>query len=439
MKSKYFFNNSLFLLCFVLLTGCLFKTDKETISTKGIRYKAIEYSKKGEFDSALAEINKAIELNPNCGDSYRIRGVIYSNRGEAEKSMADFNKAIELNPEDYKSYHNRGFYYYKKGELDKAIAEYTKALELNPRSFRDYYDRGVAYSDKGYYARAILNYTEAIELNPDFDSAYANRAYAYVNREKSFASPLKDYDLAILDCNQAIKINPNSANAYYIRAISYQNKKDFKNALLDYNKSLTLNPNLKDVAKSIEELKNLIKQRTEDFSASDYPTAEEIEEIAKTLSPEVIYQQIEEYTDVKRHEISPDITIKDYLLRLFEISNIPNTSGKGEKIVFSSVINDDYTAQNPSSTFDVRINQRIYASFPNKGELRNLSKVITRWVNTSNGSISFLASKSISSSARNNYIYVEKEKGWNKGVYHVELFRVDTLEKVAHGSFQMKD
>lgn len=79
------------------------------------------YEELNLFDEAIADINKAIELNNNS-DYYMSRALIYKSLNETEKSLNDFNKAIELNPQNGFAYINRG--YLKREQLkDKKGAE----------------------------------------------------------------------------------------------------------------------------------------------------------------------------------------------------------------------------------------------------------------------------------------------------------------------------
>ena len=50
-------------------------------------------------------------------------------KGDYDRAIADYNKALELDPKDATAYNNRGYAYRQKGDYDKAIADYDKALE----------------------------------------------------------------------------------------------------------------------------------------------------------------------------------------------------------------------------------------------------------------------------------------------------------------------
>ena len=49
-----------------------------------------------------------------------------------KEAIADFDKAIELNPEDSAAYNNRGNAKDEFKQHKEAIVDYDKAIELNP-------------------------------------------------------------------------------------------------------------------------------------------------------------------------------------------------------------------------------------------------------------------------------------------------------------------
>ncbi|GIK67261.1 MAG: hypothetical protein BroJett018_50550 [Chloroflexota bacterium] len=53
-------------------------------------------------------------------------------KGDLDGAIADYNRAIQLNPQDAEAYTNRGVAYEKKGEMKKAAADYGRVLELRP-------------------------------------------------------------------------------------------------------------------------------------------------------------------------------------------------------------------------------------------------------------------------------------------------------------------
>ena len=60
--------------------------------------------------------------------TYSNRGIIYSKNGEFEKAMDDHNRAINISPKIARAYINRGNVYFHIHEYEAALAEFDKAI-----------------------------------------------------------------------------------------------------------------------------------------------------------------------------------------------------------------------------------------------------------------------------------------------------------------------
>ena len=58
--------------------------------------KGVALANESRYDEAIAEYNKAIELDPKCAQAYANRGYAYMSKGLSDLATGDFNKAIEL-------------------------------------------------------------------------------------------------------------------------------------------------------------------------------------------------------------------------------------------------------------------------------------------------------------------------------------------------------
>jgi serine/threonine protein kinase len=143
------------------------------------------------LQAALDDYNKAIELDPAYADAYNNRGFTHYTLGNNQAALDDYNKAIELDPtDDALAYYNRGFTHYYLGNLQAALDDYSKAIELNPNNAVAYNDRGLVHYDLGDNLPALADYGKAIELDPTYAHAYYNRglihqATGYVQEARS--------------------------------------------------------------------------------------------------------------------------------------------------------------------------------------------------------------------------------------------------------------
>ncbi|NCR17908.1 MAG: tetratricopeptide repeat protein [Microcystis aeruginosa LL13-03] len=170
------------------------------------------------YDKAMADNNKAIEVNPQYSNAYNNRGNVYSDLKEYDKAMADYNKAIEINPQLFQAYHNRGNVYRDLKEYDKAMADYNKALEINPKHPYAYNNRGWVYYNLKEYDKAMADYNKALEINPQYAMAYNNRGVVY--------SDLKEYDKAMADYKKALEIDPKHPYASHNKKLAEEAKRN---------------------------------------------------------------------------------------------------------------------------------------------------------------------------------------------------------------------
>ena len=95
---------------------------------------------KGQFDDAIADFNKALELIPNDAFAYKQRGFAkitnYEKfqKGDLADALADFKKFIKLKPnDDADAYKICGDIEGLKGDINAAQADFKEAIKLNPK------------------------------------------------------------------------------------------------------------------------------------------------------------------------------------------------------------------------------------------------------------------------------------------------------------------
>jgi Tfp pilus assembly protein PilF len=194
-----------------------------------IRGKA--YKKEGQFDSAIKDFNKAVDLNPYYHQSYHNRASVFAKTGQLDKAIDDYTVSINTRPTP-DAYYERGVVFSKQGETDKAIRDFRKAVNMNSRDYEAYTRLGILYGKVGSLKTAIESFDKAIELNPNYPFTYGNRGHAY--------SLMGDNEKALEDFSKAIELDNRYTRAYVNRGNLYLSTGRKELALRDLQKACDL-------------------------------------------------------------------------------------------------------------------------------------------------------------------------------------------------------
>lgn len=193
--------------------------------------------KQQDWDGAMADCNKAIELNPHAADGYIVRSLILGNiKGNLDGAIADLDKAVEIDPNNSLLYKLRGLFKSTKKDFEGAIEDFNKLLEKDT-SAESYDLRGATHFYKGEIDKAIDDFNLAVDKSPGSVRSYTLRARA------KFAK--KDWGGAIADYNIAVKLDPKPPDAYFYRGLALLSDGKDSQAQKDFDKFLELAPGKK--------------------------------------------------------------------------------------------------------------------------------------------------------------------------------------------------
>lgn len=172
---------------------------------------------KGDFEGALKDYNKAVEMEPNNRE-------ILNSRGKTYFDMAASGK--------YKGQ--------EKSLLEKAVRDYTESLsktnQTDKATSESYSNRGAAYGMLGMLQKSIEDISEAIKLDPTNKNAYANRSIAYLNSGQ--------YEKALADYQEYLKYDPMNANFWYESGMVQRVMKRNEESVKSLDRAIQLNPKL---------------------------------------------------------------------------------------------------------------------------------------------------------------------------------------------------
>ena len=152
----------------------------------------------GNFREGLANLRKAVELDPKNAEIQHELALVYRNLGEYQLSLRHFKKALVLKPEFPEAWNNLGTLYLLNEKWDKAIAGFQKASEdiLYKTPYFAYHNMGLAYFNKGEYKKAVDNYLHALRSFPSYSLCHYNLARAY-EADKNWDKAVSSYQKAI--------------------------------------------------------------------------------------------------------------------------------------------------------------------------------------------------------------------------------------------------
>jgi tetratricopeptide (TPR) repeat protein len=129
--------------------------------------RGIEKAKNGDLDGAIADFDRAMQLNPKDDAPYYNRAQARRLKKDTAGAIADYTRAIELGSTNPAAYNNRGNARAENNDREGAISDYTRAIELKPDYARAYYNRAVARKEKGDASGANADFKRARELDPE--------------------------------------------------------------------------------------------------------------------------------------------------------------------------------------------------------------------------------------------------------------------------------
>jgi serine/threonine protein kinase/tetratricopeptide (TPR) repeat protein len=202
------------------------------------------YDKPGNLDLAINALNNAVNTDPRfalgfaeLGEAYRLKYQLDKDSKWIGEALANCNKASELNDRLPAVYVTLGHIHRVTGKYELALQEYQRALQLDPRSAEAQIGLAQSFDSAGRTADAENAFRKAIALRPDSWSNYV----AFGN----FLDDHQHYDEAAAQYKRAIQLTPDNSAIYLNLAAAYIDKGDpglFAEAEQLLRKSISLDP-----------------------------------------------------------------------------------------------------------------------------------------------------------------------------------------------------
>jgi tetratricopeptide (TPR) repeat protein len=137
---------------------------RERIDAKAYLVKGYRLHRQKNYREALAELNKAIEIDPKNAEAYYWRGRTLVSLERPDQGVDDFKAAVKFMPDYAEAYDQLGWLASARGQVDEGIAYLTKSIELKPENAWAFYNRSKMFFSKGDVASAVRDADKACSL-----------------------------------------------------------------------------------------------------------------------------------------------------------------------------------------------------------------------------------------------------------------------------------
>ncbi|SDR79424.1 tetratricopeptide repeat protein [Opitutus sp. GAS368] len=193
---------------------------------------------RGDYMGAIVVLDRIIELHPNVGNGYALRGMAKEKNGDTIGALVDYAEAIRLQPTEANYYVMRGKLLAATDRHASAIRDFDKLIELQPAQSESYMYRGNARVHTRDYPGALADFNKALLFSPDKPEAYVWSVYTL--------RLMGSLSVALARADETIKLFPTHAEAYWqrseVKVADTSNPSRVEAALTDLDEAIRLTP-----------------------------------------------------------------------------------------------------------------------------------------------------------------------------------------------------
>jgi tetratricopeptide (TPR) repeat protein len=236
------------------------------------------------IDDAVAVYRQAEALAPTDPTPPHSLARLYASQAKFDLALAELDKAIKIDPKFLPAHLERGDLLLAKNDIDGAIAAYRAGATAVKEPAVLYFRMGVAFQGAQRWSDAEKAYLEAVKHEPRMFGAYNNLAFMAAERKSRLDDALTwankaieispktttlydtlgwvhrargELDLAVKALERAIADNPGQPNYRYHLGIVYAEQGKKKEAIAALKKALELDKDFRYAADARARLKEL--------------------------------------------------------------------------------------------------------------------------------------------------------------------------------------
>ncbi len=256
------------------------------------------YFKKEDLEAAEKEVKEALEVDSTCKranellrkikQQHKEQGDNYQNREAYAEAVKSYKQAICIDDKYKNAYNGLGMVYRKMKEYSRAINAYQQAINIDERCYIVHTNLSYVYLEISEYTKAISSLKLAITFKPDYQAAHYNLARTYLEMQNLPNASETVLEALRLDAKDqaTLKLLKVIQDAYLKQGHEYFKQENLAAAAKEARDALRLDPNYEPVSSLLNSIKEkYYKRGLTSLKQNEWQSAEKFAEEALRIDP----------------------------------------------------------------------------------------------------------------------------------------------------------
>lgn len=233
----------------------------------------MSYYKLEQFEQAVNQFQRVLDLRPDAAQPRLILGVILLRQERVDDAIDAIQRVLRADGNNALAHSTMGSAYLKKGLFDQAVAEFDRAIELDPKLLEAHYRKGLFNESRGDLAEAEDDIMAALAIAPEVPDLRLLLARNYLRQNK--------YSEAVRTLKEGLTGKESDAVIYNFLAAAYFADKKPEQGVASLQKAKELKPSYltpyynlaafyvlqRDYARSGQEYQAILARKPDEFKA----------------------------------------------------------------------------------------------------------------------------------------------------------------------------
>jgi len=210
--------------------------------------RAADAFRQASLETAVQQLEAAIELAPDRAEPHRILGLVYAADEQYDRGIAELRKAVSLGPDDERARLALADTLVRAEQYPAAEQALRETIARLPRSGRAHYTLARLYQRQGKDMEAVQEFTTAVTFGPLLGLNGIYQAMGAISAAR------QNFDAAIDAYTKRVELHPNDADAHQDLGETNARLGRIDEALAEFAVALTINPEKTETHASVAQV-----------------------------------------------------------------------------------------------------------------------------------------------------------------------------------------